>query len=131
MADREFLGDRRRIHEEEYFQRQEQELIAKLQQRGRDEATRRDLAERTGVLDNEILQELETLGFTADSVMLVHLVPLLHVAWADGGVSEQERTLIIEAARACGIRAESDADRQLATWLIAPPPANSSRERFG
>ena len=28
MADKEFLGDRRRTQEEEYFQRREQELIA-------------------------------------------------------------------------------------------------------
>jgi hypothetical protein len=122
VADKEFLGDRRRMNEEEYFQRQEQELIAKLQQRGRDDAARREMAQRTGVVDHETLQTLQTLGFTPDTVMLVHLVPLLQVAWAEGGVSEHERTLIIEAARACGIQAESDADRQLATWLIAPPP---------
>jgi hypothetical protein len=124
VADKEFLGDRRRIQEEEYFQRQEQELIAKLHQRGREEATRRVMAERTGVVDQEILQELETLGYTPETVMLLHLVPLLQVAWADGGVSDRERALIIEAARAGGIQTDSDADRQLATWLATPPSAD-------
>ena len=47
MVDKEFLGDRRRSQEEEYFQRREQELIAKLQQRTHEEAGRRNLAERT------------------------------------------------------------------------------------
>jgi hypothetical protein len=124
VADKEFLGDRRRIQEEEYFQRQEQELIAKLHQRGREQAARRVMAERTGVVDQEILQELETLGYTPETVMLLHLVPLLQVAWVDGGVSDRERALIIEAARACGIQTDSDADRQLATWLVAPPSAD-------
>src|SRR2546422_6799910 len=87
VAEKEFLGDRRRIQEEEYFQKQEQELIAKLQQRSREEAARRGMAERTGVVDHEILQELEKLGYTPETVMLFHLVPLLQVAWAEGDVS--------------------------------------------
>jgi hypothetical protein len=124
VAEKEFLGDRRRIQEEEYFQRREQELIAKLQQGGREEAARRRMAERAGVGDQEILQELETLGFTADSVMLVHLVPLLQMAWAEGGVSDGERALIIEAARARGIEEGSDVDRQLAMWLATRPSAD-------
>lgn len=52
--------------------------------------------------------------------MLFHLVPLLQVAWAEGGVSDQERALIVEAARACGIEAASPADAQLASWLVRP-----------
>jgi hypothetical protein len=34
--------------------------------------------------------------------------------WADGGISDRERELVIEAARARGIEAGSTADRQLA-----------------
>src|SRR3989441_11008167 len=124
VAEKEFLGDRRRIQEEEYFQRHEQLLIARLQQRGREEATRRSMAERAGVVDVEILQELETLGYTPETVMLLHLVPLLQVAWAEGSVSDRERALIIEAARACGIQTDSAADRQLAAWLAARPSAD-------
>ena len=121
MAEKEFLGDRRRVQEEEYFQRQEQQLIAKLQQRSRDEARRREMAERAGVADHEILQELEKLGYTTETVRLLHLVPLIQVAWAEGGVSDRERALIIEAARARGIEPGSAADQQLAAWLATPP----------
>ena len=121
MAEKEFLGDRRRKEEEEYFRKQEQLLIDKLRQRAREEATRRDMAERTGVADQEILRDLEALGYTPDTVMLLHLVPLLQVAWAEGGVSERERALIIEAARARGIEPGSSADQQLAAWLATPP----------
>jgi hypothetical protein len=121
MADKEFLGDRRRKEEEEYFRRQEQLLIDQLRQRAREEATRRDMAERTGVADQEILRDLEMLGYTPDTVRLLHLVPLLQVASADGGVSDRERALVIEAARAHGVEAGSAADQQLATWLATPP----------
>jgi hypothetical protein len=124
VAEKEFLGDRRRIQEEEYFQRREQELIAKLQQRGRAEAARRDLAERTGVADDEILADLEALGYTPETVMLLHLVPLVQMAWAEGGVSDRERALIVEAARARGIEAGSAADRQLTGWLTSRPSAD-------
>jgi tellurite resistance protein len=124
VADKEFLGDRRRTQEEEYFQRREQELIAKLQQRAREDATRGRLAERTGVADQKILRDLDMHGFTPETVMLVHLVPLLQVAWADGGVSDREQALIVEVARARGIEAGSAADSQLATWLANRPSAD-------
>jgi hypothetical protein len=103
--------------------KREQELIAKLQQRGREEASRQHLAARTGVADEEILRDLEVLGYTPETVMLLHLVPLLHMACAEGCVSDRERSLIIEAARARGIEAGSAADRQLATWLTTRPPS--------
>jgi hypothetical protein len=121
VAEKGFLEDRRRNQEEEYFQRQEQELIAKLQQRGREAATRGRMAERTGMADQEILRDLEALGYTPETVMLLHLVPLLQMAWAEGGVSDRERALIVEAARARGIEAGSAADGQLATWLATRP----------
>jgi len=123
VAEKEFLGDRRRIQEEEYFQRQEQQLIARLRQRSHEEDTRRRLAERTGIADQEIVRDLESVGHTPETVMLLHLVPLVQVAWAEGGVSDRERALIIEAARAHGVDEGSAADRQLATWLATRPSA--------
>jgi hypothetical protein len=123
VADKEFMGDRRRIQEEEYFQRKEQELIAKLRQRNQNHAARQRLGESAGVADQEILADLEALGYTPETVMLLHLVPLLQVAWAEGGVSDRERALIVEAARARGIAAGSPADRQLTTWLTTRPSA--------
>jgi hypothetical protein len=123
VADKEFLGDRRRSQEEEYFQRREQELLAKLRQRGRDQETRQQLMARTGVADQEILADLETLGYTPETVQLLHLVPLLEMAWAEGDVSDGERALIVEAARAHGVEPGSAADVQLSTWLATRPPA--------
>jgi hypothetical protein len=73
------------------------------------------------VADEGILKNLQELGFTPDTVMLLHLVPLLQMAWAEGGVSDRERDLIVEAARAHGIEKGSAADQQLTTWLAQRP----------
>jgi hypothetical protein len=121
VADNDLFGSRRRTHEDEYFRRQEQEVIEKLKQRGRDEATRRQLAERTGLADEDVLKDLMALGYTPETVMLLHLVPLVQMAWAEGSVSDRERELIVEAARARGIDAGSAADAQLTSWLTTRP----------
>jgi hypothetical protein len=54
-------------------------------------------------------------------VTLLHVVPLIDVAWADGVVSEPERDVIIAAVRARGVDFGSQADRQVARWLANPP----------
>ena len=45
------------------------------------------------------------------------------MAWAEGGVSDAERALIIKLARSRGIAEGSAADRELAGWLRARPVA--------
>ena len=53
--------------------------------------------------------------------ILLPLVPIVQVAWAEGGVSDAERHLIVKLARARGITEGSAADRQLAEWLDRRP----------
>ena len=121
MTKDEFGGDRRRVQEEEYFRKKDQELIEKQQQRKRDLAILRQIAERAGVADDDLLRDLQELGYTPETVALIPLVPLLQMAWAEGSVSERERDLIIEAARARGVEKDSAADGQLAAWLANRP----------
>src|SRR5262245_18971985 len=105
MTNKDGFVRRQNVLEHHYFQERERELIEKLRRRAEDEARRQQLAVRTGVVDKEILQDLESLGFTADTGMLLHLMPLLQVEWADGGVSARERSLSVAAARSRGIAA--------------------------
>ena len=121
MTDRDAFAARGRALEEEYFRKREQDLIEKLRRRAAAEAERHRLGEQAGVADEEILQDLQDLGYTPETVMLLHLVPLVQMAWAEGGVSDSERALILEAARARGVEAGSPADRQLADWLTSRP----------
>lgn len=121
MADRDTLTTRGRALEEEYFHRRELDLIEKLKQRGREAADRQKLSERTGVADQEILQHLMELGYTPETVMLLHVVPIVQIAWAEGRISDGERRLIVKAARARGVEPESAADRLLTQWLDQRP----------
>jgi hypothetical protein len=121
VADRDAFSDRRRGLEEEYFHRREKELIEKMQQRSAQESRRQQLADRVGVADQEVLKDLEALGYGPETVGLLHLVPLVQMAWAEGGVSARERELVTEAARARGVKDGSDAARQLAAWLTDRP----------
>ena len=121
MTDKDAFAERGRSIEEEYFHRKEREVIEKMRRSADAEAQRRQLAERAGVADDEVLRDLQELGYTTETVMLLHLVPLLQMAWAEGGVSPQERTLIVEAARSRGIQAGTPADQQLSGWLATRP----------
>ena len=52
---------------------------------------------------------------------LLPLVPLVQVAWVEGGVSPQERAMIVDLARKRGVTEGSEADRLLSDWLAERP----------
>jgi hypothetical protein len=64
MAEKEFVGDRRRGQEEEYFQKREQELIADVRRRREETDGRQLMIERSGVNDEQTLRALDALGYT-------------------------------------------------------------------
>ncbi len=121
MTDRDAFAERGRSLEEEYFHRKERELIEKMRVRAAGEEQRRRLGQETGVGDDDVLRDLQELGYTPETVMLLHLVPLVQTAWAEGGVTQKERDLIVKAARSRGITAGSPADQQLDLWLAQRP----------
>jgi len=121
MTEKNFLGDREHSLEEEYFRRKDRELIERMRAVAAADAARKEMGKRSGIYDPELLKDLEAMGFTPDTVVLLPLVPLVQVAWAEGGVSEPERHLLIKLARARGIDEGSAADRQLAEWLTHRP----------
>jgi hypothetical protein len=122
MANDDLFG--KRDHEEEYFRKQDRELIERMRKAAA-AATAGDahqpLGARSGIQDPDLLRDIAALGFDADTVSLLPLVPILQVAWADADVSAAERTLILDIARIRGIAEGSPADRQLAEWLTHRP----------
>src|SRR5687767_14346809 len=97
-TDDDAFSGKKRKHEEEYFRKQDQELIEKMRRAAAADVTRRELGDKTRLHDSDLLNELEALGFTPDTVSLLPLIPLLQVAWAEGGVSPAERTQIMALA---------------------------------
>jgi hypothetical protein len=79
------------------------------------------LSQQVGVADGEVLQHLETLGFTDQTVSLLAMVPLVHVGWADGGMATSAAQRIMEASREHHIEELSEAGRQLREWLESRP----------
>jgi hypothetical protein len=121
MTDKDIFAERGRSLEEEYFRRKDKELIEKMRKAAAAEAGRAEMGKRTGLADPELLNELDALGFTPETVILLPLVPIVQVAWAEGGVSNAERHLIVKLARARGISEGSSADAQLMEWLDRRP----------
>jgi hypothetical protein len=124
MPDDNPLAERGRSLEEEYFRARDRELIEKMRRAAAVDQARQQLHARTGLQDPELLKELEALGFTEDTVDLLPFVPLIQVAWAEGGVSNAERKLVTQLARSRGIAEGSAADRQLTDWLENQPSAD-------
>ena len=119
MANDEQFG--KRDHEEDYFRKQDRELIEKMRKAAAHDETLGPLGAQSGIQDPQLLRDIAQLGFSADTVSLLPLVPILQVAWAEGGISPAERTLILEFARIRGIAVGSPADQQLAEWLAHRP----------
>jgi hypothetical protein len=125
MADKDKFAQREHWLEEEYFGRKNQELIQKLRERREREDDRRKMAEMLGVDDQEVLEALQDLGYSSETIQLLHIVPLVEVAWAEGGVADREREMIFKIAEARGIQPDSVAHEMLSHWL-----ENKPSERF-
>lgn len=118
---KEWLGDRERAIENEYFRRRDLELIEKLREEGRIERERQEIGEHLGTADDRLPAELQKVGFRADGLALLHLVPLIDVAWADKGVTQRERDLVLALAERRGVTAESPEHDTLVEWLARRP----------
>jgi len=78
--------------EDAYFRKQDQELRQKL---------REELGQAAGDLkqaprDLSLAGRIQKLGFEGDKLKVFDLMPLVHIAWADGSVSRQEREAVLE-----------------------------------
>jgi hypothetical protein len=121
MPDKDVFSDRERAMESAYFQKKDQELIEKLRQRAALENERRQISEELGNLDEELIDALQNLGFTRETLPLLHLTPLVQMAWAEGKVTGSERNLIFEIAQKHGVSGETPAFQKLNEWLEYKP----------
>jgi len=108
-------------HDDAYFREKEAELVERMREHSEAKALDSEPDESDGDADEAILQSLDELGYNRDTVTLLHLVPLIHVAWIDGGVSQRERDLIFEIAATRGVEDGTTAWRRLADWLEERP----------
>ena len=121
MTAKRFLDDRERALENEYFHRKDRELVERLREEGRKETERRKLEEEFHTHDPAFLQRLQAAGFSPDNLLLLHLIPLVEIAWSEGEVTARERELILALAARRGFDAGGAAYQQLVGWLDSRP----------
>lgn len=115
------MQERGRALEEEYFRRKDKELVEKIRRAAEAKTQQEALGKATGLSDPEVLDELRSLGFTPETVSLLPLVPMLQVAWAEGGITPAERDQLVKFATARGIVPGSEASEQLIQWMVERP----------
>jgi uncharacterized tellurite resistance protein B-like protein len=114
--------------EEKYFQAENAARRATLRDKLNDAA--RDVAERAaigksmGTESDEIVNRIRELGFDGDTARVFDLLPLIHVAWADGKVSGRERVRIMKLVEHRGLAPDSEA-WQLAAALLEERPTDA------
>ncbi len=121
MSQDDFLDDRRRASEDDYFRKKDRELIEKMRQAAAADRAKTELSTRTGLSDPALIAELGALGFTPDTISVLPLVPVVQMAWAEGGITPAERDMLIRLARGRGIAAGGAADQQLSDWMARRP----------
>ena len=79
------------------------------------------LAATVGTDDRDVLDRLTMLGFTPDSARVLDVLPLVHVAWADGKIQPAERNAVLAVLESRNISRASDAWLLIETLLETRP----------
>lgn len=97
-------------------------LIGRLQTQADSEEAKARLSKATGLNDEKLINQLASLGVTPAGLMAVQMVPLVLIAWADHGVDDKERRLVMKRAKRFGVSERSEASALLDHWLDHRPP---------
>jgi hypothetical protein len=119
--DRDTLRERSKGLEDEFFRREDQKLLARLQEMRKAELNREELAKATGIKKPEVLDRLLKLGIQVETLAALSIVPLVEVAWADGSLDAKERAAVLEHAGEAGMTKGSPAYALLEAWLQHRP----------
>jgi hypothetical protein len=120
MSD-EFLHDRRVALEEAFFAKQNEVLRQKLKASWEAQQKKQALSAASGITDDVVLERLAALNIGSDTIAALSLVPLVAVAWAVGGLDDEERSAILSGAAELGL-GKQDVSRQLLDrWLAEQP----------
>jgi len=82
---------------------------------------KRKIAQSAGTEDVEVAAQIEALGFDGDSARIFDLLPLVHVAWADGKIQRGERSAILRILDSRGIERGSEAFQTMESLLEEKP----------
>ena len=114
----EFLGERRRALEESYFAKYNRELIERLRA-----AKEAPAGARAFAMDDDVALVQAARGAGTESPLLValSLAPLVAIAWAEDGIDDSERSIILARAKEMGLGEADPGYRLLERWLAERP----------
>lgn len=118
---KDIMKERGRGEEADYFRRADAKLLTKMRERARLGDIAQALAAKLQVDDAELLRRVGELGLDHETGTAILLAPLVQVAWAEGGVSEGEKTIVLELAASRGVTAGTPAHDKLLDWLRERP----------
>ena len=99
--------------EDRYFQEQyatmRQARRIEIDRAAREAAVEQRISERLQLDDPRLAGRIRSLGFDGNTARVFDLLPLIHVAWADGKIQQAERERIMEILRARKIGPGSEA----------------------
>lgn len=112
---------RRAGFEQEYFHNKDAELVKKLRQVFQTGHDRDELRRRTGIASEEVLDRLMAVQVKGEMLTAFKLLPLVEIAWAEGGVDQREADAVIAAAVKHGVSPKSEALQRIKEWLERGP----------
>lgn len=110
--------------EDKYIREKEQEHLARERRERQLAALRAEERQAiAGVLSTseEVAEEALELGFDHETARILHLVPVIQVAWADGKLDDKEREKVLELAEGRGVDSASPAYEFLELLLENQP----------
>ena len=113
---------RENAFEYEFCHKMDQQLLQGLRAKLEAEQRQHTLARSTGITEESVLQELDSLAISGEHLLALFLYPLVHVAWADDAVDKQERNAVLTAAESIGHNRDSASYHLLEHWLDERPP---------
>jgi tellurite resistance protein len=117
----------RNDEEESYFKQleieQRRKLREKLEQSAHELAEKHAIAKSLETEDLSLAERIKALGFSGDTARVFDLLPLVHVAWADGTVQKGERAAILKILEARGVLSGTE-PFQLVESLLEERPSD-------
>lgn len=114
------LRKRGRGLEEGYFAKTERERVERLRAEQERAKAQRSLADLFG-LGDESVDFLLDVGILAETLPALDWIPLVEVAWSDGGVDLAEKEVLLAAAEEDGVDFAHPAHQLLRSWIERRP----------
>jgi hypothetical protein len=121
MRTRSTTTPRGKALEDAFFFRVNVELIKALREEIVQDERLDRLEHVSGIHNRRLLEQLLAAGIEAPTFAALTIVPCVFVAWADGHVTQEERTAILDFAHQKGLEKEPLSVSLLRSWLDHRP----------